>query len=403
MGDYIHIKGLEMTGIQVTITSHTESYCIYSWGNHNIFELISMHDNLGTGLRHRRGGNNIFLNCDAYRNHDNVSEDKKGGNTDGFGCHPRDGGTGNIFRGCRAWFNSDDGYDCIRSNEPVTFENCWAFYNGYSPAFTNLADGNGFKAGGYAYDEASQIPSPVPTNTIIFCLAVYNKANGFYSNHHLTGNIWYNNTAYRNSINYNMVNRESPESDNINVDGYDHILKNNLGYKARNQETAYINPSLNILENNYFDLDVTITDQDFISLDENLLMAERKPDGSLPDIDFMKLHPSSDLIDKGTDIGFPFFSSAPDLGAFEQDSLASAIFMDVENPAISIYPNPAHDFLFIGEENYRVVIIADLSGKEFFVDIKEGYADISMLEPGCYILKLLTGNCQIITKRFIKL
>ena len=31
-GDYIHIKGLEMTGVQVTITEHTESYCIYSWG-----------------------------------------------------------------------------------------------------------------------------------------------------------------------------------------------------------------------------------------------------------------------------------------------------------------------------------------------------------------------------------
>ena len=226
--NWVHIRGLEMTGVQVTIKTHTESYCIYSWGNNNIFEQINMHNNQGTGLRHRKGGDNLFLNCDAWQNHDYTSEDGRGGNTDGFGCHPRDGGTGNIFRGCRAWFNSDDGFDCIRSSEPIAFENCWAFYNGYSPTFTSLGDGNGFKAGGYAYDEASQIP-------IIFCLAVYNKANGFYSNHHLAGNIWYNNTAYRNAINYNMVNRESPESDNINVDGYDHDLKNNLGYKARNQ------------------------------------------------------------------------------------------------------------------------------------------------------------------------
>ena len=100
-GSYIHIKGLEMVGVQVTITSHTESYCIYSWGNYNIFEQISMHDNRGTALRHRRGGNNLFLDCDAYRNHDDVSEDKRGSNTDGFGCHPTDGGIGNVFRGCR--------------------------------------------------------------------------------------------------------------------------------------------------------------------------------------------------------------------------------------------------------------------------------------------------------------
>ena len=56
IGSYIHIKGLEMTGVQVTITAHTESYCIYSRGNYNIFEQISMHDNVGTGLRHYKGG-----------------------------------------------------------------------------------------------------------------------------------------------------------------------------------------------------------------------------------------------------------------------------------------------------------------------------------------------------------
>ena len=126
-GNNIHIRGLEMTGVQVTITTHTESYCIYSRGNNNIFEQISMHDNVGTGLRHYRGGGNLFLNCDAYRNHDNVSEDRLGSNSDGFGCHPDPGNTGNVFRGCRAWFNSDDGFDIIRADAPVVFEYCWAF------------------------------------------------------------------------------------------------------------------------------------------------------------------------------------------------------------------------------------------------------------------------------------
>lgn len=177
--EYIHLKGLEMTGIRVTILSHTESYCIYSRGSNNIFEQINMHDNVGTGLRHFSGGGNLFLNCDAYNNHDSVSEDGLGSNTDGFGCHTNPGGSGNVFRGCRAWLNSDDGFDIIRSDESVLFENCWAFYNGYSTSFQSLGDGNGFKAGGYAYDPANEIPNPVPRNTVRFCVAVRNKANPF--------------------------------------------------------------------------------------------------------------------------------------------------------------------------------------------------------------------------------
>ncbi|MEZ4850329.1 MAG: hypothetical protein R3B93_17290 [Bacteroidia bacterium] len=39
-GDYIHLRGIEITGVQITITTHTESYCVYSWGDHNIFERI---------------------------------------------------------------------------------------------------------------------------------------------------------------------------------------------------------------------------------------------------------------------------------------------------------------------------------------------------------------------------
>ena len=71
------------------------------------------------------------------------------------------------------------------------------------------------------------------------------------------------------------------------------------------------------LANNYFDLNLQATDADFISLDENLLTAPRKADGSLPDIDFMQLKSTSQFIDKGKMIGFSFKGMAPDLGAFE--------------------------------------------------------------------------------------
>jgi len=343
-GSYIHIKGLEMTGVQVTITTHTESYCIYSRGNHNIFEQISMHDNVGTGLRHYRGGNNLFLNCDSYRNWDNVSEDKLGSNNDGFGCHPDPGSTGNIFRGCRAWFNSDDGFDIIRADESVVFDSCLAFYNGYTTSFDELGDGNGFKAGGYAHDNADQIPNPVPRHTVEFCIAVRNKANGFDSNHHLAGNNWYNNSAYRNATNFNMVNRVSPDSDDIWANGYDHVLKNNLSYNARGSETEYIDTAQNTLSHNSFDLGINITDEDFVSLDESQLTAPRKPDGSLPDIDFMKPAQGSDIIDAGIDIGFGFLGNAPELGAIEVNYLTDVLNNEGRMPEkISLfhnYPNP---------------------------------------------------------------
>lgn len=314
--DYVHLRGLEITGVQVTITSHTESYCVYSYGNHNIYELLKLHDNQGTGLRHRRGGNNLILNCDSYRNHDYTSENGRGGNTDGFGCHPHAGGTGNVFRGCRSWFNSDDGYEVIGAMEAVKFENCWAMYNGYSTSFASLGDGNGFKAGGHAGTAVGLLPNPIPRHTVQFCLAVKNKASGFYANHHIGGSNWYNNSAYRNGNNYNMLNRMA---DNVtDVPGYDHVMRNNLGFNS-SYEIRNVNPDLCDLSHNYFDLEVLVSGDDFLSLDEALLQLERLPDGALPEIDFMRLSQASDLVDKGLDIGFPFYGVAPDLGAFEQD------------------------------------------------------------------------------------
>jgi hypothetical protein len=314
-GDYIHLKGFEVTGVQVTIKTHTQSECFENHGSHNIYERLSMHDGMAIGFYLVAGGDNLILNCDAYRNWDYVSENGRGGNTDGFGCHPSAGGKNNIFRGCRAWFNSDDGYDCINAHEATMFDHCWAFYNGFDTAFDSEGDGNGFKAGGYARRPGSEVPDPVPQNTVQFCLAVRNKANGFYSNHHINGSFWYNNTAYRNHINYNMLNRlrDDPMGD---VPGYGHKMRNNLGYKG-GQEVAMLDLSKCDVADNYFDLGLTATDGDFLSLDESQLTAPRKPDGSLPDISFMHLRTGSQFIDKGQDLGFPFKGKAPDLGCFE--------------------------------------------------------------------------------------
>lgn len=312
-GSWLHIKGLEVTGVQVGIKIHTQSECFENQGNNNIYEDLNMHDGMAIGIYLIAGSNNLFLNCDAYQNHDYFSENGKGGNTDGFGCHPKKGGVGNVFRGCRAWFNSDDGFDLINAHESVTFENCWAMYNGFSTDFKSLGDGNGFKCGGYGKTPVDKLPNPIPPHTVQFCLAVRNKANGFYSNHHITGSNWFNNSAYRNSVNYNMLNRLP---DNVtDVDGYGHKMRNNLGYKG-GKETDRLDASKCDVTNNYFTLPITVFDADFVSLDEQQLLQPRKADGSLPDIGFMHLKPNSKLIDKGEVIGLPFVGKAPDLGAF---------------------------------------------------------------------------------------
>lgn len=314
-GSWLHLKGLEVVGVQVTITTHTQSICFDNQGSHNIYELLSMHDGMAIGLWIGAGSHNLVLNCDAYRNHDSVSQDGRGTNVDGFGFHGRKGSVNNVFRGCRAWFNSDDGFDFINADEPARIENCWAFYNGFSPDFRPLGDGNGFKAAGEAGRTVDQLPDPIPRHVVIGSIAVRNRVNGFYANHHPGGIEWLNNTAYRNRTNFNLRGRD-PKDNRTVIPGRGHRLKNNLGL-AGETEVAELDFAASDVSGNYFTLPVTITADDFLSLDEADLMKPRQPNGDLPDVPFLRLAPDSDAIDAGVDVGLPFSGAAPDLGAFE--------------------------------------------------------------------------------------
>lgn len=309
---WVHFKGIEVTGVQVTMPRHTQSECFENQGSNNVYEQLVMRDGMAIGIYLTRGSNNLFLNCDAYRNYDSVSEGGKGGNTDGFGCHPSRGSTGNVFRGCRAWSNSDDGYDLIMAMEPVTFDHCWAMKNGVGTP----GDGNGFKAGGYGTTSPRDLPHPIPRHVIQFCVAAGNKSSGFYSNHHPGGSDWINNSAYGNRTNFNMLNRLP---DNVtDIPGTGHKMRNNLGISGRNQ-VANLNAAASDVANNYFNLPVEVSRKDFVALDEEQLIAPRQANGDLPKVDFMRLAKGSDLVDKGVDVSFPFKGKAPDLGAFEQE------------------------------------------------------------------------------------
>lgn len=83
-------------------------------------------------------------------------------------------------------------------------------------------------------------------------------------------------------------------------------------------------------ENNSWNLEINLTDDDFVSLEDPSMtvtgqdlsklpgmLGPRNADGSLPDVDFLKLKANSQMIDKGENVGLPFVGSAPDLGAFE--------------------------------------------------------------------------------------
>lgn len=314
-------KGFDVVGVQVTIkvgeASNTQSECFrVDGGNRNRFEQLVMRDGMGIGWYLTRGQSNLVLNCDAYNNRglDSLSM----GNVDGFGIHGNaTTHTGNVLRGCRAWFNSDDGYDLINCHAPAVIENCWAFYNGYFTNFTSSGgDANGFKSGGYGVNGSTTPPNPAPRHVTRFSLAVRNRASGFYANHHTGGLDWINNTAYRNARNYNMLCNLDAQASSNDVPGFDHVMKNNLGYRATTSETNNIGPT-NDISFNYFTLPVTVASNDFMTLDENLLTAPRQANGDLPYIAFAQLVSASDLMDAGTNVGFAFAPAAPDLGAFE--------------------------------------------------------------------------------------
>ena len=81
----------------------------------------------------------------------------------------------------------------------MTIEHSWAWSHGYLPG-TGTAipagNGNGFKIGGFS----GLWEADAPVHVTRFNVAIANKVNGFYANHHPVANQFYNNTAANNGI-----------------------------------------------------------------------------------------------------------------------------------------------------------------------------------------------------------
>jgi MYXO-CTERM domain-containing protein len=318
-GSWLHFKGLEIA--HVPMNTFSNNGVAVSNGGNCIFELLNMHHNSGNGIFIGKGtGGHLVLNCDAHDNYDATSSQGQGQNADGFGVHYQTAGATTIVRGCRAWWNSDDGYDLINQEFPVTVENSWAMGNGFAMYGTfnpSSGNGNGFKMG----SSATGVRHLVQNN-----VAWKNKASGFYANHSTGGNTWYNNTSFMNGTQYNML--ASPAGDpntTITLTGaLAHIMRNNIGYPNKNANMTGVDTMFNT-----WDLNITPAATDFLSISDPSVtgtgvaiessgaLGPRAADGSMPAVDFLKLAAASRMIDKGTNVGLPFLGAAPDLGAYE--------------------------------------------------------------------------------------
>ncbi len=113
-----------------------------------------------------------------------------------------------------------------------------------------------------------------------------------------------------------------------------------------------------------------------------------------------QLQESSPCVDAGTDVGLPYFGTAPDMGCYEY-GLVSINNVNSEN--ITIYPNPTNGNInLVGFENsVSNIRITDITGKLVKEFSANNNINISELRAGIYFLNIKDGNNNY-TKRIIK-
>lgn len=217
VGDYWYFYGLDIYG--------SGDNGMYIAGSYNTVEHCLFHENSDTGLQLGRASssltdieswpnNNLILNCTSYNNYD---KETLGENADGFAAKLTVG-DGNVFDGCIAYRNADDGWDMYAKTDSgnigtITLLNCVAFENGWvlnkttsytkdaegnyiDSYMTQNGDGNGFKLGG-----SSMTGDMVLKN----CMAFNNRMGGFADNSNPGTLSLYNCTAYNNSVYMSMT------------------------------------------------------------------------------------------------------------------------------------------------------------------------------------------------------
>ncbi len=300
---------------------------LYVGGSNNLVENCKVYGNGDTGVQLKGGGSNTVKNCDSFQNFDYEST-PIGGNADGFCDKQYTSTSGNIFIGCRAWENSDDGWDFfqhISGGNPTQIKESWCFNNGPSqyemtnhPRYetdktyldkyktsegkiiiTNGGNGNGFKIGGEGTKH-----NVILTN----CVSFNNKVKGFDQNNNGGEMQVYNCTSYANKgNNYGLGNNGKGAS----------LTIMNCVSAPQSVSNSFLTGT--IAQTNNWNASLIVTDADFQSVDLNRAYDSRNADGSLTDMGgLFRLNSNSKLIDKGTKIeGLNFCHQTLDLGAFE--------------------------------------------------------------------------------------
>ena len=323
-----------------------------SQAHDNLIEACNFYKNGDTGLQMKNlAAFNRVVNCDSYLNCDEGE-----GDADGFA--PKISvGDGNYFYGCRAWANSDDGWDVFykkdsgqKDNVTVILENCIAYKNGFLDLnkIAPNGNGNGFKCG------SNQGAMNVYMNR---CLAIHNKAKGFDQNHN-AGDIILNNCTGMTS---KALCGDKTYSYRIYEDiasGHEVRLTNciaindNDATDKRDKNTGLPKPGEYGKYGQYgrFEVDETLEGLTVVSCEfqkadptqftsitnDEELIAERQENGELPETTFAHLRDGSFLIDKGVAIdatdyrgiqvsGISYADEAPDLGAYEAGNITSGI------------------------------------------------------------------------------
>lgn len=265
--DYWHLYGFDVTH------AGKNGFRIVH-GNHNLFEFLSAVDNGNAGFQLAQGAScNILKNCDSYYNADAKNED-----ADGF-APKLDVGSENRFIGCRAWMNSDDGFDgYLRGEERdvnTYYENCIAYKNGYlKDGKRSKGDGNGFKLGG-----CDKVALRRHNATLINCIAADNWLKGFDRNSTigsmtLTGCMAYHNGVNSNTHNYSFSQGKSEQL----APGKVLVIKNCISLKGKDLllETTPSEISGNSWQRNDFNA------SDYDGFNAETLIGKRQSDGSLP-------------------------------------------------------------------------------------------------------------------------
>lgn len=389
--------------------SYSDVLSLTEEAHHNIIEFCNFYRNRDSGLQLKNlAENNRIINCDSYYNRDSSD-----GDADGF-APKMTLGTGNYFYGCRAWNNSDDGWDlylkCEDDGFPqdmvTTIENCWCWKNGFLEDGTESeGNGNGFKLGGSSdKDERHDA-------LLIRCLSFDNLQKGFDQNNNKGNMTLVNCTGFAtpytsNSSHYTYridgtelaAGKKLVEINNVAVcDGLDRKKSKWAPCEMIGGEVTTCN--------------YLASDEEFISVSTIGVDGERASDGSLPCIDFMKLKNGSSLIDAGTiDERVDYSGLSPDMGCFESEYTGVNRNTATLDNAINVYPVPCDNLSsieFYNEIEGTISATLFTSTGTYYRHLFSKKADrgiysfdisFSNIPSGVYVLQITTAKGVLSTK-----